>query len=170
MTLFFKRAIDDILKNQFLNLVTIITISLSILIVSAFFLFFINTSEIIHSWQKGLRIMAYLQPELSDTDVRQLESAIQALDGVQELRFISKAEALDQLKSQMERQSSLFENLMENPLPDSFEIRMVAASDSWQTIEALASRGRKSPLPATGCTTACSSCAVSRCPSRWAIW
>ncbi|MGD8256316.1 MAG: permease-like cell division protein FtsX [Desulfobacterales bacterium] len=140
MTLFFKRAIDDILKNQFLNLVTIITISLSILIVSAFFLFFINTSEIIHSWQKGLRIMAYLQPELSDTDVRQLESAIQALDGVQELRFISKAEALDQLKSQMERQSSLFENLMENPLPDSFEIRMVAASDSWQTIEALASR------------------------------
>ncbi|MGD8285151.1 MAG: permease-like cell division protein FtsX, partial [Desulfobacterales bacterium] len=46
----------------------------------------------------------------------------------------------DQLKSQMERQSSLFENLMENPLPDSFEIRMVAASDSWQTIEALASR------------------------------
>ena len=140
MTLFFKRAIDDILKNQFLNLVTIITISLSILIVSAFFLFFINTSEIIHSWQKGLRIMAYLQPELSDTDVRELESAIQALDGVQELRFISKAEALDQLKSQMERQSSLFENLMENPLPDSFEIRMVAASDSWQTIEALASR------------------------------
>ena len=140
MTLFFKRAIDDILKNQFLNLVTIITISLSILIVSAFFLFFINTSEIIHSWQKGLRIMAYLQPELSDTDVRKLESAIQALDGVQELKFISKAEALDQLKSQMERQSSLFENLMENPLPDSFEIRMVAASDSWQTIEALASR------------------------------
>jgi len=140
MTLFFKRAIDDILKNQFLNLVTIITISLSILIVSAFVLFFINTSEIIHSWQKGLRIMAYLQPELSDTDLRKLESAIQALDGVQELRFISKAEALDQLKSQMERQSSLFENLMENPLPDSFEVRMVAASDSWQTIEALASR------------------------------
>lgn len=140
MTLFFKRAIDDILKNQFLNLVTIITISLSILIVCAFVLFFINTSEIIHSWQKGLRIMAYLQPELSDTDLRKLESAIQALDGVQELRFISKAEALDQLKSQMERQSSLFENLMENPLPDSFEVRMVAASDSWQTIEALASR------------------------------
>ena len=84
--------------------------------------------------------MAYLQPELSDTDLRKLESAIQALDGVQELRFISKAEALDQLKSQMERQSSLFENLMENPLPDSFEVRMVAASDSWQTIEALASR------------------------------
>jgi len=140
MTLFFKRAIEDILKNQFLNLVTIITISLSILIVSAFILFFINTSEIIHSWQKGLRIMAYLKPKLRDTDVRKLESTIQALDGVQELRFISKTEAFNQLKSQMERQSSLFENLMENPLPDSFEIRMVASADSWQMIEALASR------------------------------
>jgi len=140
ITLFFKRAIDDIFKNRFLNLVTIITISLSILITSAFILFFINTSAIINSWQKGLRIMAYLKPGVSNTDLAYLKQAIQSLDGVQSLRYIPKAEALNQLKIQMEHQTSLLENLTENPLPDSIEIRMTATVGSWQRIASLASQ------------------------------
>ncbi|MCP4624131.1 MAG: ABC transporter permease [bacterium] len=143
MTLFFKRAIDDIFKNRFLNLVTIITISLSILITSAFILFFINTSEIINSWKKGLRIMAYLKDGLSRTEVDYLTQAIQSLDGVQKIRYISKEEALSQLESQMEHQASLLENLTENPLPDSFEIRMTAAIESWQRIALLAAQIEK---------------------------
>ena len=117
---FIKRAIDDILQNRFLNFVTIITIALSILIASAFILFFVNTSEIIDSWKRGLRIMAYLKPGIHNTDLDQLKRTIQSLDGVHSLRFISKQEALDRLKDQMQHHSSLFDNLTENPLPDSF--------------------------------------------------
>ena len=145
ITLFFKRAIDDIFKNRFLNLVTIITISLSILITSAFILFFINTSEIINSWKNGLRIMAYLRPEITNTERAYLKQAIESMEGVQSLQFISKQQALKQLKSQMEHQASLFENLTENPLPDSFEIRMTATAGSWQKIEALAAQIETQP-------------------------
>ena len=140
ITLFFKRAIDDIFQNRFLNLVTIITISLSILITSAFILFFINTSEIINSWKKGLRIMAYLKPGLGTTEVDYLKQAILSMDGVQNLHYISKEEALSQLKTQMVHQASLLDNLSENPLPDSFEIRMTAAIESWQRIASLAAQ------------------------------
>lgn len=140
MTLFFKRAIDDIFKNGFLNLVTIITISLSILITSAFVLFFINTSEIINSWKRGLRIMAYLKPETSSNERDFLKQSIKTLDGVQSTRFIPKREALILLKTQLAHQASLFENLTENPLPDSFEIRMTAKIESWQRIASLAAR------------------------------
>ena len=143
ITLFFKRALDDIFKNTFLNLVTIITISLSILIASAFILFFVNTSEIINSWKKGLRIMAYLKDGLSRTEMDYLTQAIRSLDGVEKLRYISKSEALSQLESQMEHQASLLENLTENPLPDSFEIRMTAAIESWQRIASLAAQIEK---------------------------
>jgi hypothetical protein len=122
MMLFFKRAIDDIFQNRFLNFVTIITISLTILIASAFILFFVNTGEIINSWKRGLRIMAYLKPGIHNADLTNLKRTIQSLDGVHTLRFISKQEAIDRLKAQMQHQSSLFENLTENPLPDSFEI------------------------------------------------
>ncbi len=138
--LFFKRAIADILKNRFLNFVTVITISLAILIASTFILFFVNTGEIIYSWKKGLRIMAYLKPDIPVADLKNSMATIQAFDGVQAVRFISKQEALSRLKSQMKHQASLFENLVENPLPDSFEIRMMVSADSWQKIEALAAR------------------------------
>ena len=140
MILFLKRAIDDILQNRFLNLVTIITISLAILIASAFILFFVNTSDIINSWKKGLRIMAYIEPGIHNVDLTGLERTVQSLEGVNTLRFISKQEALERLKVQMKHQSSLFENLSENPLPDSFEIRMTASIGSWQKIESLAAQ------------------------------
>lgn len=140
MMLFFKRAIDDIFQNRFLNFVTVITISLTILIASAFILFFVNTGEIINSWKRGLRIMAYLKPGIHNADLTNLKRTIQSLDGVHTLRFISKQEAIDRLKAQMQHQSSLFENLTENPLPDSFEIRMTASTGSWQKIEFLAAQ------------------------------
>ncbi len=140
MMLFFKRAIDDIFQNRFLNFVTIITISLTILIASAFILFFVNTGEIINSWKRGLRIIAYLKPGIHNADLTNLKRTIQSLDGVHTLRFISKQEAIDRLKAQMQHQSSLFENLTENPLPDSFEIRMTASTGSWQKIEFLAAQ------------------------------
>jgi len=140
ITLFFKRALDDIFKNRFLNLVTIITISLSILIASAFILFFVNTSDIINSWKKGLRIMAYLKPGIDNDGLKDLKLAIQALDDVDHIQFISKQEALSHLKAQMAHQTSLFENLTQNPLPDSIEIRMKAATESWQNIDSLAAQ------------------------------
>jgi len=138
ITLFFKRALDDIFKNRFLNLVTIITISLSILIASAFVLFFVNTSDIINSWKKGLRIMAYLKPGLNNDGLTDLKQTIQSLDDVDTVIFVPKQEALKRLKNQMKNQSSLFANLTQNPLPDSIEIRMTATTESWQKIDALA--------------------------------
>ena len=140
MMLLFKRAIEDIFKNRFLNLVTTITISLSILIVSAFILFFINTNELINIWKKGIRVMAYLRPGTGTVEVSDLKQRIQGLEGVQTVQFISKQAALTRLKDKMQRQASLFKNLSENPLPDAFEIRIVLPEGNWQKIESIATR------------------------------
>jgi len=138
--LFFRRAIEDFRNNRLLNIITVLTISLSILIVCTFILFFINTSEIMNFWKKGLRVIAYLKPDVPGSERSNLEQQIQAMSGVESLRFISKEDALNQLKAQMQRQSSLFDNLDNNPLPDGFEIKISAAKQSWEGVEFLAAQ------------------------------
>jgi len=137
---FYKRAIKDILDNRFLNIVTVITIAISILIASAFFLFFINANDIVSSWKKGIRLMAYLKPGTDAAGLIELKRKIKGILGVQEAIFISKEEALTRLKEQMQRQASLFENLKENPLPDAFEVRMAPALQEEAAVEKIARR------------------------------
>jgi len=84
--------------------------------------------------------MAYLKPGINNDGLKDLKLAIQSLDDVDNLQFISKQEALSRLKALMEHQSSLFENLTQNPLPDSIEIRMKASTESWQKIDSLAAQ------------------------------
>ena len=134
---FFKRAIQDILNNRFLNTVTVITIALSVLIVSSFALFFTNANELLDTWKKGIRALVYLDPSADDANRLDLKYNIQQLEGVSEARFISRKDALDQMRVQMGRQASLLEGLESNPLPDAFEVRLKPESQTMAGIERL---------------------------------
>jgi cell division transport system permease protein len=140
MITYCKRAIKDILEHRFLSAVTVVTISISILIASAFTLFFINANAIVNSWKKGIRIMVYLKPDIPDMKVTAVQRNIREMKGVKDVRFISKKEALKRLKNQLKRQSSLLENLKKNPLPDAFEIQLMETFQNQDKIEKLAAR------------------------------
>lgn len=138
--LYFRHAFRDILKNRLLNAATVVTIAFSVVITSSFVLFFTNTTDILNLWKKGVKIMVYLYPQVPGEIIPEIQKKISGMYGVQEIRFISKGEALGTLKEQMKRQSSLLENLKENPLPDAFEIRMIPSSQTWEKIESLANQ------------------------------
>ena len=138
LKLHLKSALKDIRSNRLLSLVTISTFALSILIVSTALLFFVNMNTVIDGWRQGIRVMAYLQDGVSDTDRGYLKARIENLYGVQQAVFIPKDEALARLREQMSRQASILDNLETNPLPDAFEIQMIAASQTWEKVEQLA--------------------------------
>ena len=138
--LFYKRAIQDIRKNRFLNAVTIVTIALSILIVSVFALFFINTNNLINHWKKGIRIIVYLKTNTSEARIPDIKKKFEEMYGVSEAVFISKEDALERLKRQIKSQISLLEDLKENPLPDAFEVSMIPSSQSWEKVETLSDK------------------------------
>ena len=140
MIIYYKRAIKDILDHRFLSTVTIVTIAIAILIASAFALFFVNANAIVNSWKKGIRIMVYLEPNSSEIKIDDIKGKIESMKGVKNVRFISNKEALEQLKNQMKRQSSLLDDLQENPLPDAFEVRLTDDFQSQDKVETLADR------------------------------
>jgi cell division transport system permease protein len=133
--------LEDTLSNRFVNAVTIMTIALTVVIVSAAVLVFLNAGDWMSAWQQDTRIMAYLRDD-SSSAAPALRHSIESIEGVQKAHFIPRDEALRDLKGRMEHPASLFENLLENPLPDAFEIRLKPANDSWEQIEAVADRVR----------------------------
>ncbi|MEW6079039.1 MAG: permease-like cell division protein FtsX [Thermodesulfobacteriota bacterium] len=136
--LFLKRALKDLRDNLLLNIITFTTIALSVLIVSTFALFMINTGKIIHSWEKGVRIIVYIKKDVPPTDVDNLKNDIQQMQGVAEIQFISKEAGLERLKKQMKGQLSLLSNLTDNPLPDTLEVWVSPENRDWNQIEMLA--------------------------------
>lgn len=140
LSLHLKRALQDIRQNHLLNAVTISTIALSILIVSAALLFFLNTTDMLEAWRSGIRIMVYLDDDLDKAQRHAIETQIKKMYGVQTTRFISKDKALDQLREQMQRQSAILDGLAHNPLPDTVEVQMIPTARTWEKAEDLARR------------------------------
>ena len=134
---FLKRAIADIRSNKFLNLITIITIALSILVVSVFLLFFENAGRVIESWNQGGRAMIYLKEEFNADMLPQLKTKINSLGDIDEMVYISKAKALDTLKNNMASQTTFLKTLKENPLPDALEIK-IRSYNNFQEVQTLA--------------------------------
>jgi cell division transport system permease protein len=123
MTHFVKKALTDIRSNRFLNLITIITISLSILVVSLFLLFFENASRVIESWNQGGRAMIYLKESFTMDMLPGLEKRLNDLGQIETITFISKKQALEKLGKDMSSQSAFLKTLKENPLPNALEIK-----------------------------------------------
>ncbi len=143
---YFKRAVSDIRSNKFLNTITIITIALCILVVSSFALFFENACRIIQSQDRGMRIMVYLDNGFNLKKLPELELKIKAMKETGRLAFISKKQAMEQLKKDMASKSTFLDSLQDNPLPDALEITMKKSINNWSAVEIFAARLKKIPM------------------------
>lgn len=137
MTRFIKKALSDIRSNRFLNLITIMTIALSILVVSVFMLFFENTSRVLESWNQGGRAMVYFQDHFSPKMLPAVKEQLNGIGGIRQMAFISRDEALDRMQKEMGSNTRFFLSLKENPLPHAMEITMVSYQ-SFDQVAALA--------------------------------
>ncbi|PIE60841.1 MAG: cell division protein [Desulfobacterales bacterium] len=126
MTRMLQKTYVDIRSNRFLNLVTVITISLSILLVSVFMLFFENASRVLESWNQGGRAMVYLDSNFAPPMLPQLKAQLTALGGIETMTFIHKDTALDRLQKEMDAKTEFLSSLKTNPLPHAMEITMTA--------------------------------------------
>jgi cell division transport system permease protein len=140
-----QRAFIDISNNKYLHAVCIITIALSVFIVSAFGLFYINVTDFLDAWKKGIRIIVYLNNGVGQQERTELISAVGKFNGVSEIGFVSKEAALKDLKEKIGQQSALLEGIDENPLPDSLEIILSGTARDLNDLEKLANDIRSLP-------------------------
>lgn len=139
MMRFLSNALTDIRSNRFLNIITIMTIALSILLVSVFILFFENAGRVLSAWNQGGRAMIYLSDAFTPAMLPNVQKLLVSIGGIEKMVFIPKTQALERLKKEMGAQTQFLSTLQENPLPDTIEITMSAHS-SFDQIQNTADR------------------------------
>lgn len=141
----FQRVRKNVSASPYLHLAATATIAFSLLVIGVFAMLYVNISALIHSWQQDVRVVAYLKNELSEEWVESLRQSFAKLNGVEEVTYVSKDEAMARLRRQMKHRLSLLEGLRENPLPASFELRLVHGAQTPENLDLLASQLRGFP-------------------------
>lgn len=119
-----KEAAIGIWRNRLMSLASVIVVILTLLILGAFTLINLNIQAISDGIKDQVEIVAYLKEEVdSEPSLTQLRAQLLALDGVQQVTFVSKDDALERLRERLGDQAGIIAGLERNPLPASFEIR-----------------------------------------------
>jgi cell division transport system permease protein len=104
------------------QLMTLLTVSLSVLIFAFFYLVYTNMLTAGDKMGDDLRLIVYLQDEPGPELQQQLRRKITDFDQVQEIRFISKAEAYQRFAKQLGKNKDVLDDMPPDFLPASIEV------------------------------------------------
>lgn len=121
---FLARAVTNIRQNVFVNVVTIGTIMLALLIVSLFLLIFVNLESAAENWSERVQVTVYFDKELTSQDQSAFREKISALSGVSGINYVTRDDAFKRFKSRLRGQETLLEGVRAEVLPTSFEIAL----------------------------------------------
>ncbi len=115
-----KEGIAGFQRAKFSAIGSIFTITFSLLLVGLFYIVTIHTSRLVENVRQKVELEAFLTEPLSRQRIKNIENEILALEGVENVRFISKEEAAKIF--QIEFGENIFKVLDFNPLPASYKI------------------------------------------------
>ena len=118
---FFWQALISIHRNKTTHFIGLGTMVISMLIFGTFLLLYVNINTWLQSWKHPLTMTVYLHDGINKAKREQLVSVIANLPDTTIDRFISKKEALKDLRSSLGSQAGLLDGLSNNPLPASLE-------------------------------------------------
>ncbi len=116
-------------RSQFFSLMTI---GLSVLIFSFFFLVYTNALDAGKRLGNDLRLIVYLDEEPNSTLQEQYKYKILKFDNVEKIEFVSSKQAYERFKTQLDDNKDVLADIPENFLPPSIEIYPI------RSLEALA--------------------------------
>lgn len=124
---YIKEAFLSTKKNGIISLATIVCLTATLIIVGIFLIISLHINNFIANLESDLIAVAYLKDDLTQEEIGKLVQNTSSLEGVREVVYISKEEALQKLKEDLTEHEEILAGLPENPLPSSLEITVFEA-------------------------------------------
>jgi len=126
----FKRAWQGFWRNAVMSLAATATMVLMLLLLAGFWIIQTGLLAGLQFTEQKVEVVAYLQPNATDTQVETLRTQLQGMHEVASVAYISRAEALTRFRASMQAQGreDLTRYLDANPLYASMEVKLIDPS------------------------------------------
>ncbi len=122
----FKEALKSIKRNKTLSIASIATVTATLFLLGAITLGVANADKLITQLGSMVEVKIYLKEGISDNNKNAIENKIKEVEGIDNITFQSKDDALKDVKEQMNDElgqlTSGFED--NNPFPASFTVNV----------------------------------------------
>lgn len=121
---YFREAFLSLVRNSWLSLAAVGTVTVSLFILGFSLLVVVNTDRLAGHLESSLEISAFLKSGLKPDEIRELNDRIRFLPGVAQVEFVSKNQALEEMRRNFGSRQDILEGLeQDNPLPDAFRVK-----------------------------------------------
>ncbi len=139
-----REAASAFRRSPLLMGLSSLMVGLALFVVGLFSLAAHNLRLALTTIEERVEVVAYLREDIRQVDLDAAMETLQTLPGVEEVRYLSKAEALDRA-SQIREIAEVSTDLEVNPFPASLEIRFLPEGRTAETVEAVAAAAGRLP-------------------------
>jgi cell division transport system permease protein len=111
-------------RRKAANAFSIVIMGLSLLILVVFILLTLNVQAVIDRASEEMRAYVYLKDGVGAGTSSEIQMKLLGLEGVEEVVFVSKEEALTSFRQTLGGSKDMLDALGSNPLPDAYRIKM----------------------------------------------
>lgn len=123
---FISDAFKSLNRNKTISIASAATVLTTLLVFGAFMLTALNVSMGLDTVQSKVEVKVYLKDNIDAVQQQNIEDTLKGVQGVTEVTYVSKNEALAQFKKQTEGNEEILAgyNDENNPLPASFTVKL----------------------------------------------
>lgn len=122
---FIREGLRSLKRNRTMSATSITSVIAALLVIGIFYLIMLNIDYAATKLESQIEMRVYLAEGLSENIINSISGEVEAVDGVKDVVFVSKTEALQQLQKEWGDNAYVLEGLDgENPLPDTLVVTL----------------------------------------------
>jgi len=119
-----QSALKSMWREKWINMLTTLSISIGLLILCIFAVITINMDSALQRWSKNFGMVVYLNDTVDKQGQDELNAYFLKDKDISDVNFISKEQALQEVKKALGNNAIILDDFGENPLPSSFELKL----------------------------------------------
>lgn len=118
-----KQSGQSIVRGRNMSMASIGSVTATLIILGIVLILVLNMSNVTNTTKKDFdQVQAYLDLELTADQVKDIGEKLKKVEGVKTVKFVSKEQALENMKDRLEENKSMLDGLEKNPFQNIYTV------------------------------------------------